>query len=167
MSDFVKVLNRIKASCSKEWLTPSQEIIFEECQKLPRSYYMINIYGKSGVGKTFLCWILTKEGLGTYFTSYRKYIEADDATTNLVLDNCESDRIFARNLRNIGLRKNIRSIFFITNTRANDDLPSLELKLTEEDIKCVKANLWRCNITIKNNQEVTNLKELIKMAEVK
>lgn len=168
MNNFIRVVNRIKLNCSKDWLTPSQEKTFNECNKFVHSYFLVNVYGDLGVGKTFLGWILKKENFGTYFSSYQAFENKKGKYTGkLILDNCSSDRIFSRNLRNLGLSIGLEWIIFITDKKVNDDVPSIKLCFTNDDSNCAKANLWRYNMIIKDDHEITNLKDLIKATEVK
>ncbi|MBA7713931.1 hypothetical protein ES703_122942 [subsurface metagenome] len=114
MSEFIKILNKIKKNYCKDWLTLNQKNVFASCKKLIKSYFIINIYGAMGFGKTFLGWVLAKEVRGKYFPSLEKYNETNNVSKKIIIDNCESDRNFARKLRSIGLRKNLDEIIFIT-----------------------------------------------------
>jgi len=96
VNNFIRVVNRIKLNCSKDWLTPSQEKTFNECNKFVHSYFLVNVYGD--LGRAF------KNKKGEY-------------TGKLILDNCSSDRIFSRNLRNLGLSIGLEWIIFITDKK--------------------------------------------------
>jgi len=105
MSEFIKILNKIKKNYCKNWLTLNQKNAFASCKKLIKSYFIINIYGTTGVGKTFLGWVLAKEVRGKYFPSLEKHNKTNNMSKKIIIDNCESDRNFARKLRSIGLKK--------------------------------------------------------------
>ena len=164
MSEYIEVINRIKKNFSKDWLTPSQMQAFEKLKTfLSPPHRVINIFGEKGAGKTFLGWVLQKEGVGTYIYSYEDLIESQ---RSLILDNYSNRRKLVRGIRNDLEIKNIGNIVILTRHAAEDDIPRIEVGLTKDDIRVAKANLYRIDIKVTDNS-ITNMWELIKNAEVK
>ena len=164
MSAYIEVINRIKKNFSKDWLTPSQMQAFEELKTfLSPPHRVINIFGEKGAGKTFLGWILQKEGLGAYIPSYEDLVENQ---RSIILDNYSNRRKLVRRIRNDLEMKNIENIIILTKHAAEDDIPCIGVGLTEDDIKLARANLYRVDIKVTDNS-ITNMWELIKNAEVK
>lgn len=163
---YIDVLNRIKKNFSKDWMTPSQLKAFEELQNfLSPPYRVINIFGEKGVGKTFLAWMLQKEDIGIYISSYDDLVSISNKKL-IILDNSDNRRSFVRMIRNELYIKNIKGIILLTGYMAEDDIPCIELKLTQDDIALAKANLYRVDINVPD-KDVSNLWELIKNAEVR
>ena len=164
MSAYIEVINRIKKNFSKEWLTPSQTQAFEELKTfLSPPHRVINIFGEMGAGKTFLGWVLQKEGVGTYICSHEDLIENQKS---IILDNYSNRRKLVRKIRNDLEMKNIGNMIILTRYAAEDEIPCIEVGLTEDDIKVARANLYRADIKVTDNN-IINLWELIKNAEVK
>lgn len=61
MSQFVRRLNQIKSNRIPEWLTPSQQEAFFKVKTALRTPSTVNLFGRVGVGKTFLGWTLAHE----------------------------------------------------------------------------------------------------------
>jgi ABC-type Na+ transport system ATPase subunit NatA len=163
MSEYIEVVNRIKKNFSKDWLTPSQMRAFEELTTfLSPPHRVINIFGEKGAGKTFLGWVLQKEGVGIYVHSYEDLIESQ---RSLILDNYSNRRKLVRRIRNDLEMKNIGNIVILTRHAAEDDIPCIEVRLTEDDIRVAKANLYRVDIKV-TDDNITNMWEIIKNAEV-
>ena len=164
MSAYIEVINRIKKNFSKEWLTPSQIQAFEELKNfLSPPQRAINIFGEKGAGKTFLGWVLQKECVGVYIPSYEDLIGNQ---RSIILDSYSNRRKLVRKIRNDLEMKNIGNIIILTRYAAEDDIPRIEVGLTEDDIRVAKANLYRVDIKVTDNS-IANMWELIKNAEVK
>lgn len=69
MSLYLKLHNRVKKSANVNWLTPSQQEELEQIRRKIKLTELINLYGKHGSGKTFLCWILSQLEPATYVSS--------------------------------------------------------------------------------------------------
>ncbi|MCK4443525.1 MAG: hypothetical protein KAW09_03210 [Thermoplasmata archaeon] len=167
MSRFIEILNTIKRNFGRDWLTPSQESVLGDCMRFLGSYFLVNIYGENGVGKTFLGWVMAKEGLASYFPSYGEFKGAEDKLRTVIIDECKPERRFVRSVRDMAIRKGLDSVILISEKEADPDVPSFQLELTADDIKCVKGNLWRHNMLVDSEKHIANLKELVMVAEVK
>lgn len=67
VSKHEKILNLIKTNLTENWLTDSQRKVWMQLSKfMEPPYYVVNIYGVSGTGKTFLGWLLQKQGRAIY-----------------------------------------------------------------------------------------------------
>ncbi len=69
MSVYINILNKIKINCNRSWLTDSEMCTFTQLSEKLRSSQLINLFGDHGTGKTFITWILSKEGVGAYVPS--------------------------------------------------------------------------------------------------
>ena len=136
--NYIELTNNIKENYTVDWLTPSQAQLYEKLTKKFKVHKIINIYGSIGVGKTFLGW-----NLADYFDgNYAQKIESLESNNINILDNCSNNRNFVRSLLPIMVQKSIKKIFVITDNQVRDDYVSFELKLSNEDKKVFKHNLW-------------------------
>lgn len=69
MSVYINILNKIKTNCDRSWLTDAEMRTFTQLSEKLESSQLINLYGDHGTGKTFVTWILAKEGVGVYVSS--------------------------------------------------------------------------------------------------
>lgn len=140
MNIYIEKINEIKTKLNKDWLTVSQGKVFSQCKEFLNSHYkLINLYGKEGTGKTFVGWVLNKEKIGKYYSTVNK---VEDNQKNIIIDNCDYNRQFARDLRNKLRLKRIKHALLITRYRVEDDIPAFYLNITEDDIKIFKHNLF-------------------------
>lgn len=141
MSVYIDILNQIKTHYALDWLTPSQRKVYDEFVAfLGPPHKVVNIYGKEGVGKTFLGWVLDKQGLAKYFPSL------EDVTANhsvVIIDNAAHKRDLVRGLRNTLRDKHIHQAIIISRYRAEDSIPCFQLELTDDDVQVFKSNLFR------------------------
>lgn len=140
MNTYIEKINEIKTKLNKDWLTVSQKRIFNQCKEFLESHNkLINLYGKEGIGKTFIGWVLNKEKIGKYYSTVN---EIEENQRSIIIDNCDYNRQFARNLRNKLRLKKINHALLITRYRVEDDIPAFCLNITEDDIKIFKHNLF-------------------------
>ena len=93
MSEFVRTIDRIRDNLSEGWLTDSQSEVWTQLKKLMGPpYYVVNIYGAPGTGKTFLGWLLEKEGLATVARADGAPWQSWRGRRLVVLDDHESSR---------------------------------------------------------------------------
>lgn len=152
MNIYIEKINEIKTKLNKDWLTVSQGKTFSQCKEFLNSHYkLINLYGKEGTGKTFIGWVLNKEKIGKYYSTVNK---VEDNQKSIIIDNCDYNRQFARDLRNKLRLKKIKHALLITRYRVEDDIPAFCLNITEDDIKIFKHNLF-----IYLNMKVTDINE--------
>ncbi len=54
---------RIRDRLTPEWLTPSQQRVWEQLHRFHGPpHRVVNVYGPPGVGKSFLGWLMQREG---------------------------------------------------------------------------------------------------------
>jgi hypothetical protein len=144
VSEFVRTINLIRANLSESWLTDSQSIVWTQLQKLMGPpYYVVNIYGAAGTGKTFLGWLLEKQGRAAYASTDSAPWQSWQGQPLVVLDDHDSSRRAVRSLRAQLQLWGIGQAIVLTRQRAQDDIPCLHLAVTEWDIQIAKATLYR------------------------
>ncbi|MBF0103456.1 MAG: hypothetical protein HQK77_21345 [Desulfobacterales bacterium] len=131
------------------WLTPSQNEAFKQIQMFDSpAYKMINLYGKSGIGKGFIARFLIKE-LGY---SLCKTIAEDQWIKTeshfLIVDHVSTSRESLRSIRNSMFRTQIERILIISKTKADDDIPKITFELAKEDIEVFRSNLYKIGVKI-------------------
>ncbi len=139
---------RIRDRLSPEWLTPSQQQVWKRLHRFHGSpHRVVNVYGPRGSGKSFLGWLMHREGHATYtkWSDERRPIHP-----RLVLDNAPADRANARSVRPLVDELDIRQIILLSRLRVDEpDMPAFALAVTEHDLDHFRANLYRhLNIVI-------------------
>ncbi len=150
MNRFVDILNRIRQNANTNWLTPSQQaahsLICERLEFLDE----VNLWGRHGVGKTFVAWLFYKQGLAVYAPRMED-VEPASLLRVIVVDNLDWRRLSARealhHCRNLGYNK----IVLITIEPVQEQIAAVELRLTEEDIAKAIANLHSIGIAPYND----------------
>jgi hypothetical protein len=136
-----EVENKIKALSDTSWFFCSQADVYQELVPfLGGIHRIVNLYGLQGTGKTFLAHILCKEGRAEYIPSPDLICPAG---LPLIIDSAPFDRTLVRGMRNQMRRFDLEQVILITRYRVEDSIPALSLKLTQEDIRCFRANLFR------------------------
>lgn len=140
--------SRIFDRADFDWLTPSQQYIWESLQRFDGPpYRVINVYGAEGTGKTFLGKLLERRNHATY----RVWPDTQPPLlSRLTLDDIVPSRTNTRNIRPLVDKYQIRQIILLSNLRVDEpDMPTFELQVTETDIDWVRARLFQhLNITI-------------------
>jgi len=140
---FVDILNRIRQHANPDWLTPSQQAAFDLLRERLNFLDEVNLWGRHGVGKTFLGWMLQVQALAVYAPRLeeegKKQMELLRRT--IVVDNLdwrrEEVREALRWCRSLGYKK----VVFFTTEPVQDQMSTVELRLTDEDMEKVVANL--------------------------
>jgi hypothetical protein len=144
VSKFVKTLNLIRTNLTEAWLTDSQKEVWTQLNKLMEPpYYVVNIYGASGTGKTFLGWLLQEQGRAIYADASDPSWQSWKGQPLIILDGYDSSRRAVRSLRSQLQLCNIGQAIILTRQKAQDDIPCLHLAVTDKDIQVVKATLYR------------------------
>lgn len=157
--DYQDLTNRIKTNFSAEWLTPSQNQIFTKILEGYKAHKIVNIFGKPGVGKTFLGWNLNR----VLASTYTKDIKVDNLCSIVILDDYSHTKNEIRQLLPIMQFQKISKIILITNMKALDDVVSLELKFNEDDKMKFKSNIFKnLGLRFENEKEAYNMHGLIK-----
>ena len=133
---------RIRDRLSPEWLTPSERAVWEQLHRFSGPpHRVINIYGRRGSGKSFLGWLMHREGHATYGQWAEEY---QPVHARLVLDNAPVDRSSSRSVRPLVDQLEIRQIILISRQRVDEpDMPAFALHVTEDDLDHFRANLYR------------------------
>ena len=161
MESRINVENKIKMISDVSWLFPSQKIVYSDiCNILGSIYRVINIYGFQGVGKTFLAHVLHKEKKVEYISSPEQLKSSD---LPMVVDNAYFERTAVRGIRNQMRKYSLNHIIIITRYRVEDTIPSIELKITSDDIAHFRSNIFRyLDLRLPNCSEL-NLWEHLKL----
>lgn len=148
MSEFIRTLNLIKAKRSATWLTDSQQAALAALRNILRIPCAVNLYGASGVGKTFLGWHLADEFRYAYFPHLDLFVKTEHMDApGVVVDNCRPDRQHHREtLKMLGFR-GIHHSILISREPIRDYVHCVELGLTANDITRVRDNLMTIGIS--------------------
>ena len=133
---------RIRDRVSLEWLTPSQRLVWDEIHRFcGPPHHVINVYGAEGGGKTFLGWLMEREGYATYGDWA---VRSQPILPRLTLDNAATDRLAARDARPLVHRLNLVQVILLSRSRVDEPgMPAFELRVTEDDFAVFRANLFR------------------------
>lgn len=162
MSAFIHVVNKIKTSRNETWLTPSQQVALKAIKKSLRVPGTVNLWGSTGVGKTFLAWVLADEMNFAYFPHLSCFVQAEiSESQGVILDNCRPERMFHREtLKELGLLGVHRTVL-ITRRLVQDYTRYVELSLTPEDISHVRSSMIGIGIMPSQVIEIPHLWYLI------
>lgn len=162
MSDFIRILNSIKTHWDLSWLTPSQQQCLTELQASLRVPGSINLFGKHGVGKTFLAWAVARENGLAYFPHLTLFEQAEIVDADgVIIDNCLPGRIEHREVLKALQFRGIRRAILITTELIHDYTHYCELTLTSDDIQKVLSNLETVGIYLNAIGEELDLWRLL------
>jgi len=162
MSKYIEFVNKVKEKCDQSWLTPSQKRAFKLIKNKSTNHRVINIFGKEGVGKTFLGWVLEKENISKYFVDGES-IESKDNVV-ITVDNFPSSRNEHRDFRRRMGMMGIKKAILITKPFAiSDDVKKIEITFNDEDKQQFKSICSRkLRIQFKDESPNYNMHELLK-----
>ena len=151
MVNYLEIINYIKNNYNKDWMTDSQK---EACDRV-NEYLLyddvVGIYGKEGVGKTFLGWVFVMDGF-KYFEDEKKYKEYSKNVPYAVIDNGRLTNI--KDIRRLTMTKSEKVIYI---TKIKSVPYSVKLTLDNSDIVKVLDNLKSLDININKNYSNNNL----------
>lgn len=140
MNRFIDILNRIRQNANQTWLTPSQSMVCNLLQQRLKFLDEVNLWGYHGVGKTFLGWILHLQGYAVY-SPCLELAQPLTLTHVVVVDNVGWKRSEIREAihfcRSLGYRK----VVLITTECVEEQIVTIELRLTKDDLEKVVKNL--------------------------
>lgn len=149
MSEFIRTLNTIKTHWDLSWLTPSQQRCLAELQASLRVPGSINLFGKHGVGKTFLAWAVARENGLIYFPHLTLFEQAGTVDADgVIIDNCLPGRVEHRKVLKALQLRGVRRSILITTELIHDYTHYSELTLTPEDVQKVLSNLGSVGIYV-------------------
>lgn len=143
MSLYLSNLDRLKNTCSIDWLTVSQERSYGQLKNwlLRPGLAFIYLYGSYGVGKTFLGWLLDKERIVKYFADLSSCKSNTPLYMPVFVDNIGADHIeFRRAMRSLEVL-GIKKAVFVGVHPIEEDTPSIQLTVNNNDIKQVRERL--------------------------
>lgn len=140
MNRFVDILNRIRQNANIDWLTPSQKVAYTLlCERL-KFLDEVNLWGRHGVGKTFIGWLLHKQGLATYAPRLED-VEPVKFLRVIVVDNMDWRRAKVREALYHCHAQGYEKVVLITTEPVQEQMSVVELGLTDDDLAKVVANL--------------------------
>lgn len=143
MNRFVDILNRIRENAHAGWLSPTQQIAHNLLRERLNFLDEINLWGKRGVGKTFVGWVWRSQGLAVYAPHLEEVGQEQTPPLRhtIFVDNLGWQRARVRDAlhhcRSLGYEK----IVLITTEPVQEQMSTVELSLTSADIERVKHNL--------------------------
>jgi len=144
MSRFVRTLNLIKTSRSREWLTPSQAEALNRLEQVLRVPSTVNLCGPAGAGKTFLAWLLADLLDYTYFPHLTYFSKAQGiAGPDVIIDNADASKISHRRILKALQFEDVKHAVVITRRLIRDYTYYVELPLTKADWDKACDNLVR------------------------
>jgi hypothetical protein len=150
MNRFVDILNRIRQNANANWLTPSQRAAYDLLRARLDFLDEVNLWGQHGVGKTFIGWVLQAQELAVYAPRL-KDVEPARLLRVVVVDNSDWQRFAAREALHHCRSQGYDKIVLITTEPVQEHIAVVELRLTEEDIKKVIANLRSISVAPYND----------------
>ncbi len=149
MSRLVEFQNRIRRQFCLEWLSLSQKKTYDHLQHLLSFQETVNLYGSTGVGKTFIRWVLEKEvSVYSYLSPDKLEENTADKTTWAVVDPHPRQRLIVRQtlatLHNLGYIK----IILVSNEPVEDQIPRCQLALTPSDLPKIYQNWSAISIPV-------------------
>jgi hypothetical protein len=133
---------RIRDHLRIDWLTPSEMAIWEQIHRFDGPpHRIINVYGAPGSGKTFLGWLMRREGYATYGLWSKP---PNPIHARLVLDNAATDKDATRALRPLVDELGIRQIILLSRRPVDEEaMPKFEIQVTPDDLEHLRGNLYR------------------------
>jgi hypothetical protein len=140
MNRFVDTLNRIRQRAGVEWLTPSQRRAYALLRERLEFLDAVNLWGAHGVGKTFIGWVLHAQGVAVY-TPRAADIQPARLPRIVVVDNAGWQRAAVRETLHSCHAHGYDKVILITTEPVQEQVASVELQLTPDDIEQVGVNL--------------------------
>lgn len=162
MSKLIHLTNRLKAQANQNFLTPTQQVVFNELHQAWRFPEKINLYGPAGSGKTFLGWVLARHQPARFYATPRCFFEDEPTKQPVIIDNAPTDE---RQLRTILAALQLRLInrtLFITQTPIRISWPTIQLPPpTPADIETVYDHCGQVDYLTNAPRQSTNLWHII------
>jgi len=140
MNRFVDILNRIRQGANLDWLTPSQRAAYDLLWERLGFLDEVNLWGKHGVGKTFVGWMLHRQRLATYYPLL-EHVEHSSLLHAVVVDNMGWRRAEVLEALHHCRGKGFDKIVLVTTEPVQHQIATVELRLTADDVEHAAANL--------------------------
>jgi hypothetical protein len=163
MSDLRSITQQLKDRLIFEMLTPNQMAarIWLENMDFP-PHRVINLYGPKGSGKTFLSYLLQREGYATAFDYGAAY---KPVLPRLLIDKAPSDTEATRALRPLAQTLSVKQIILLSRNKVQEpSLPAFEMIINDEDREKVISNLYRHLKLVVEDGHYSNYFEILKNA---
>jgi hypothetical protein len=123
-----------------EWLTPSQKAAYDLLLERLGFLDEVNLWGRHGVGKTFVGWMLHQQRLAVYYPLLER-VKQDSLLHIVVVDNVDWRRAQVLEVLHHCRGKGFDKIVLITTEPVQHQIATVELGLTTEDVEHVANNL--------------------------
>jgi hypothetical protein len=140
LNRYVDILNRIRQNANLNWLTPSQQGAYQLVRERLKFLDEVNLWGHHGVGKTFLGWMLWKQGLAVYAPRLED-VGPPLLLRTVIIDNLGWRRAEVREILRFCRSMGYDKMLLITTEPVQEQISVVELALTSEDTGRVVANL--------------------------
>ncbi len=140
MNRYIDALNRIRQNADASWLTPNQKAAYTQLIERWQFLDEINLWGSPGSGKTFIGWVLHKQGYAIY-VSDPKRIPSFSVHSAIIVDNCFWSRQTIRKVLQDCRLLRYQKIALITSEPAQDQIACIEVKCSPEDLERAAQNL--------------------------
>ncbi|MCD4785321.1 MAG: hypothetical protein K8T10_16000 [Candidatus Eremiobacteraeota bacterium] len=167
MKSYLSAINKIKKEFDNNWLTDSQRKVFDKLKDHFSFYGSITgfLYGPPGCGKTFIGWVLEKEGILEYIPGGMKSKYNFSSTVKgVVIDNIDFERYRLRDvMKNIAL-DDINRYLLIGRFPPDEKLMrEFKLNLRRDDLIKARENLKNigCSLHV-NIENATSFWSLLK-----
>jgi hypothetical protein len=137
---FVDTLNRIRQRVSVDWLTPSQRAAYERLREQLEFLDEVNLWGAHGTGKTFIGWVLDRQGLAAY-AARSESVEPASVTRVVVVDNSDWRRRAVRDTLHKCREQGYEKVVLISMEPVQEQMATVELRLAGDDLQAVAENL--------------------------
>ncbi|MGQ9631036.1 MAG: hypothetical protein ACUVXI_12115 [bacterium] len=141
MNRYVDILNRIRQNANPNWLTLSQQVAYNLLRERLNFLDEVNLWGGHGVGKTFIGWLLHKQGAAVYVPCLKDVGQAPSLKSVIIVDNLGWRRVEVREALHRCRSQNYEKVVLITTKPVQEQMAVVELSLTDEDLAKVGANL--------------------------
>jgi len=142
MSLYIAWLNQIKERADETWLTESQRQVYDHLLSKWRSQLFVNLFGVSGVGKSFIARLLAR---------YHDYVythqlgEVPPGSANVVVDDADYSRLLRPLARDLGVGR----VLLVTRSEIRETMPKIELTLSQRDVQQFCTTLSdKCGISL-------------------
>lgn len=144
MSDWLKLLAELKQRNPTEYLTPTQKVVHDKlCNSLNFPEW-INLYGKHGVGKTFVAWSVARAIGGQHIPSPLSLENLKYGDNILLIDNAPYQESSVRKILAKCDLLGAKAIVFITRQPVSLPMKRVELySPNQEDIEIVLRTFER------------------------